>query len=204
MNHGFRTFAKDLAKRLATLAVLFVLVSNLAAFVSRRVPDETLLRQADFSGEIAYSYPVSETTAYILLDEAAGTASFAVVGNDRSLGQWYLQHPFRTAWWNRWTPLFRDVRHGTTVRLSDLELLRCHGAHYNETTSAEIYCTEQDIWYVENGITDVDWLNLGVTRVPERLAGHELLFERQVGEAIIFCAREDEIRAIVTPEDRGL
>ena len=63
---------------------------------------------------------------------------------------------------------------------------------------------EQDIWYVENGITDVDWLNLGVTRLPERLEGHELLFERQVGEAIIFCAREDEIRAIVTPEDQGL
>ena len=57
---------------------------------------------------------------------------------------------------------------------------------------------------MENGITDVDWLNLGVTRRPERLAGHGLLFERQVGEAIIFCAREDEIRAIVTPEDQGL
>ena len=204
MNHGFRPFAKDLAKRLVTLAVLFLLVSNLAAFVSRRVPDEALLRQVGFSGGIVYSYPVSSSTAAcILLDEAAGTVSFAVVGNDRSLGEWYLQ-PYRSAWWSRWTPLFRDVRYGTTVRLSDLELLQCHKAHYNETASSDIYCMEQDIWYVENGITDVDWLNLGVTRLPERLAGHELLFERQVGEAIIFCAREDEIRAIVTPEDQGL
>ena len=101
MSHGFRPFAKDLARRLVTLAVLFLLVSNLAAFVSRRVPDEALLRQVGFSGGIVYSYPVSSSTAAcILLDEAAGIVSFAVVGNDRSLGEWYLQ-PYRSAWWSR-------------------------------------------------------------------------------------------------------
>ena len=188
---NLRTGLKDLLKRLFALLVILLLTANLTGWISRRAPDEALLYQAGFAGEIAYRNPIAkEAAAYILLDREAGTASFAVVGNSRSMGERY---PLDSgAWWKRWTPLFQSVRYGSTIRTENLEPVRCYRVHDQETAAERIFCMEQDVWTNENGILDVHCLILGATLEPERLTGQNALFQRSAGHSTVFAVLEEE------------
>ena len=191
----------DLVRRLFALLLIFLLAANLSAFISRRIPDKTLLRQAGFTGETAYHYaPSTGTAAYVLLDETAGTASFALVGNSRTMGR---QYPMDTAaWWNRWTPVFREVLYGAVIRTEDLRPLRCYQGHYGEAAAEKIYYIT---WYqpsIRNGIPDVEYLLLGATLEPERLTEQNTLFQRSAGQSTVFAVLAEENRPLASREER--
>ena len=191
----------DLVRRLFALLLIFLLAANLSAFISRRIPDKTLLRQAGFTGETAYHYaPSTGTAAYVLLDETAGTASFALVGNSRTMGR---QYPMDTAaWWNRWTPVFREVLYGAVIQTEDLRPLRCYQGHYGEAAAEKIYYITYWLHRMENGVSDVEYLLLGATLEPERLAEQNTLFQRSAGQSTVFAVLAEENRPLASREER--
>ena len=196
------TFLNDLVRRLFALLLIFLLAANLSAFISRRIPDKTLLRQAGFTGETAYHYaPSTGTAAYVLLDETAGTASFALVGNSRTMGR---QYPMDTAaWWNRWTPVFREVLYGAVIQTEDLRPLRCYQGHYGEAAAEKIYYITYWLHRMENGVSDIEYLLLGATLEPERLTGQNTLFQRSAGQSTVFVVlAEEDRRALASREER--
>jgi len=182
---------RDFGNRLLTLLVIAALLSYGFAALQKRISDETLLRWHGIEGEELFRYSLSpHEDAYILENEEAGTVTFVMMRDE----QWFA--------WQELSPRFRDIHYAGEVRTSDLELLRTHYWHYNETTTDRIYWTEQFLWHQsELGRYQTKYLGRGITLEPERLAGQDVLFQKEIGEATVFCILSDKLRSIITEED---
>lgn len=194
-----KTGWKDLLKRLFTLLVIFLLTVNLTAWISRLIPDETFLAWSGLQGEVLYTYSVAEeANAYILLDGEAGEVTFALVGTGLHLGERYF---WDSSALSRWTLSYRSLWYASVV---DVETLQCRlnlNTRYNQTATNRIFCTEQNIHTMKHGQPGIIYLNMGITLEPERLAEQDLLLEKQVGDAVIFCFLAEDVRSIVTKKD---
>ena len=106
------------------------------------------------------------------------------------------------AWWNRWTPVFREVLYGAVIQTEDLRPLRCYQGHYGEAAAEKIYYIT---WYqpsIRNGIPDVECLLLGATLEPERLTEQNTLFQRSAGQSTVFAVLAEENRPLASREER--
>jgi len=170
-----RTAIRDLLERLWTLFLLFVIIMQVTAFLSRQIPDKTLLRWEGVTGEVLYEYPLARLRkAYILHGEENGVVSFAVVQGER-LGS------------HQMLPYFKDVEYGSEVRLSDLQLLRQLYMGVNETSTDRIYFTAQHMFWMNHANFEVKYITRGVTQEPERLEGQTVLFQTEIDGATVFC-----------------
>ena len=180
---------KDILKRLWTLLVIFVLLTQLASLVSKKIPDKTVLEWHGITGEILYQYSLAEhQKAYILHDQQAGTVFFAVVNGERLGG--YRQMPF-----------FRDVEYASEVRLADLEVLWWLHMGVNESKSDVLYITEQHMYRMNHANTEVKYLARGMTTEPDRLEGKNVLFQTEIGGVTVFCLEADEPRTMRIEEN---
>jgi len=175
---------RDILKRLWTLLVIFVLLTQLASFVSKKIPDKTVLEWHGITGEILHQYSLAELQqAYILHDREAGTVFFAVVNGERLGG--YRRMPF-----------FRDVEYASEVRLADLEVLWWLHMGVNESGANDLYITEQHMFRMNHGNTEVKYLARGMTLEPERLEGKNVLFQMEIDGVTVFCFEADEPRTM--------
>jgi len=181
---------RDLGNRLLTLLVIAALLSYGFAALQRRVPDTAWMKLHGIDGEVLYRHTLdSWTNAYILENAEKGTISFAVVQQEQVFSSWSA-------------PRFRDVFYASEVRAADLEPLNTHYMHYNETVTDRIYWTEQFLWHrSELGMLRTKHLGRGVTLEPERLEGQNVLFQKEIDGATVFCILSDEMRSIITEED---
>ena len=175
-----RTAIRDLLKRLWMLFLLFVIIIQVTAFLSRQIPDETLLRWEGVTGEVLYEYPLARLRrAYILHNEEAGTVSFAVVNGERLVNHQLF-------------PYFKDVEYASEVRISDLQLLRQLYIAVNETDTDRIYSTAQHMFWMNHGNLEVKYITRGITLEPERLAGQNVLFQTEIDGATVFCIESED------------
>ena len=182
---------EDFGKRILSLLVIAAVLSFGLAALQKRISDETLMRWHGIEGEELFRYSLSpHEEAYILENREKGTVTFVMMRNE----QWFA--------WQEASPRFRNIYYAGEVRTSDLELLRTHYLHYNETTTDRIYWTEQFLWHQ----SEIGWLNSrylgrGITLEPERLEGQDVLFRKEIGDATVFCILSDELRSIITEEE---